>query len=273
MIRQAMLAAAVAVALAGCTAAQAAQPVRLQSSASAAPEQTLGQEPVQAAQQPATKESSDTPWEYSVKNPGARDYAKAVVACLHRKGVKYVELDDKPSGDRVTFSFGGPNNDPDSISRGLDLTPQCEREVSAARPGTAPTASTARAPQRATDQTPEQVLASKRAADARTSVSARPATSQELTDQPVTGSGSAPSHEQSDTPWEYSVKNPRSRDYVAAVVACLRRKGVKYVELDDKPSGDRVTFSLGGPNNDPSSITRGLDLAPQCEREALKVVH
>jgi hypothetical protein len=45
--------------------------------------------------------------------------------CLKTKGVRYVEvLDD-------TYSFGGEQNDQDSIVKGLELAPVCEREVAA----------------------------------------------------------------------------------------------------------------------------------------------
>ncbi len=54
-------------------------------------------------------------------------HARDVVACLRRKGVKYVEVNPDGRG----FAFGGEQNHAQSISRGLDLTPDCEREVAA----------------------------------------------------------------------------------------------------------------------------------------------
>jgi hypothetical protein len=45
------------------------------------------------------------------------------------------------------------------------------------------------------------------------------------------------------------------------VVTCLKGKGIRYVELVDDG------YALGGPQNDSTSITRGMELAPVCERE------
>jgi hypothetical protein len=67
------------------------------------------------------------PWEKDPANPEARDFALAVVKCLRGKGVKYVEVSD----DGISIALGGDSNDPRSISMGLDLEPQCEREVAA----------------------------------------------------------------------------------------------------------------------------------------------
>jgi hypothetical protein len=68
------------------------------------------------------------PWEKDPANPEARDFARAVVKCLKEKGVKYVEV----SEDGLSPSFGGEQNDSRSISMGMDLAPQCEREAAAA---------------------------------------------------------------------------------------------------------------------------------------------
>jgi len=68
------------------------------------------------------------PWEKDPANPEARDFALAVVKCLKKKGVKYVEV----SEDGLSPSFGGDKNDSRSISMGLELAPECEREVAAA---------------------------------------------------------------------------------------------------------------------------------------------
>lgn len=67
------------------------------------------------------------PWEQDPANPDARDFAVAVVKCLKGKGVKYVEVSD----DGISIAFGGDQNDARSISMGLDLSPECEREVAA----------------------------------------------------------------------------------------------------------------------------------------------
>jgi hypothetical protein len=69
------------------------------------------------------------PWEKDPANPEARDFAVAVVKCLKKKGVKYVEV----SEDGLSPSFGGKQNDARSISMGLDLAPECEREVAASK--------------------------------------------------------------------------------------------------------------------------------------------
>ena len=68
------------------------------------------------------------PWEKDPANPEARDFARAVVTCLKHKGVKYVEISD----DGISPAFGGDQNDSLSISMGMDLAPECEREVAAA---------------------------------------------------------------------------------------------------------------------------------------------
>jgi hypothetical protein len=67
------------------------------------------------------------PWEYDPANPEAKDFARDVVACLKRKGVKYVEVNPDGQG----FAFGGEQNHAPSISRGLEYAPVCEREVAA----------------------------------------------------------------------------------------------------------------------------------------------
>lgn len=73
------------------------------------------------------------PWEADRSNPDARTFWQAVVDCLHGKGVKYVEISDDPTSQRIGIAFGGPNNDSDSITRGMELAPECEREASGAK--------------------------------------------------------------------------------------------------------------------------------------------
>ncbi|OXM61937.1 hypothetical protein [Amycolatopsis vastitatis] len=71
------------------------------------------------------------PWEYDTANPQAADFLHKMVLCLRAKGVRLVEESPvKPGDDRTAIEFGGKNNDPDSISKGLDLTPRCEKELS-----------------------------------------------------------------------------------------------------------------------------------------------
>ena len=71
------------------------------------------------------------PWEYDTANPEAADFLHKMVLCLRAKGVRFVEESPvKPGDDRTAIEFGGKNNDPDSISKGLDQTPRCEKELS-----------------------------------------------------------------------------------------------------------------------------------------------
>jgi hypothetical protein len=68
-------------------------------------------------------------------------------------------------------------------------------------------------------------------------------------------------------PWEYDRANPESQAFVHRVVLCLRAKGVRYVE-ESSGEGDQRGVSLGGKDNDPSSIRIGLEQIPGCERQA-----
>lgn len=70
------------------------------------------------------------PWELDASNPHGEDFVHAVVQCLRTKGVQYVQ-EEPPQGGRWSFSFGGPQNDPTSISKGLQYTPDCEKQVAA----------------------------------------------------------------------------------------------------------------------------------------------
>ena len=92
---------------------------------------------------PATKEESDKaeeanricepqflplpPWEKDPANPESRDFARDVVACLKDKGVKFVAVSD----DGISVALGGEQNDSRSIRKGLELMPECERQVAA----------------------------------------------------------------------------------------------------------------------------------------------
>ena len=64
-------------------------------------------------------------------------------------------------------------------------------------------------------------------------------------------------------PWEKDPANPAARDFAVAVVKCLKEKGVEYVEVSE----DGINLALGGDQNDSRSITRGMDLMPECERK------
>jgi hypothetical protein len=71
------------------------------------------------------------PWEYDVSNPESADFVHKMVQCLRGKGVRYVDEEPvNPGEDRRTFSFGGPQNDSESISKGLNFVGPCEKELS-----------------------------------------------------------------------------------------------------------------------------------------------
>jgi hypothetical protein len=65
-------------------------------------------------------------------------------------------------------------------------------------------------------------------------------------------------------PWEKDPANPEAKDFARDVVKCLKRKGVKVVEVGT----NGVDVELGGKQNDMPSVRKGLDLMPECEREA-----
>jgi hypothetical protein len=73
------------------------------------------------------------PWEYDPNNPDARDFVDAVINCLRDKGVRYVEAEDDPSATRINIAFGGPDNDRDSITKGLQFLPTCQTDASVAK--------------------------------------------------------------------------------------------------------------------------------------------
>ena len=70
------------------------------------------------------------PWELDASNPHAADFVHAVVQCLRAKGVQYVD-EEPPQDGRMLYGFGGPQNDPTSISKGMELAPTCEKDVAA----------------------------------------------------------------------------------------------------------------------------------------------
>lgn len=73
------------------------------------------------------------PWEYDAANPESSDFVHRMVQCLRQKGVK--EVDEVPAGGGEsgnTVSFG-KSGDSDSISKGLALTPVCEKELAAGK--------------------------------------------------------------------------------------------------------------------------------------------
>lgn len=70
------------------------------------------------------------PWEKDITNPEAVDFANRVVQCLRGKGVRYVEVYNPPGADSVGYALGGPNNDQQSITLGLEHAKTCEIEAS-----------------------------------------------------------------------------------------------------------------------------------------------
>ncbi|GIF44524.1 hypothetical protein [Actinoplanes xinjiangensis] len=64
-------------------------------------------------------------------------------------------------------------------------------------------------------------------------------------------------------PWEKDPANPEARDFALDVVKCLKREGVKFVEVSE----DGISIALGGDQNDSRSISLGMDRIPDCERE------
>jgi hypothetical protein len=64
-------------------------------------------------------------------------------------------------------------------------------------------------------------------------------------------------------PWEKDPANPEARDFALDVVKCLKREGVKFVEVSE----DGISIALGGDQNDSRSITLGMDRIGDCERE------
>ncbi|WP_433261419.1 lipoprotein [Actinosynnema sp. CS-041913] len=71
-------------------------------------------------------------------------------------------------------------------------------------------------------------------------------------------------------PWEMDRANPETPDFTRRVVQCLRDKGVREVEVANDPNSPIVSVSLGGPENDRESVVKGLELMPECEKEASK---
>ncbi|KAB1944947.1 hypothetical protein F8271_08480 [Micromonospora sp. ALFpr18c] len=63
-------------------------------------------------------------------------------------------------------------------------------------------------------------------------------------------------------PWEKDPTNPKARDFVYAVVKCLKAKNV-----DVEPSADGLSYGFAGSADDPGAAGAGLDLAIACERD------
>jgi hypothetical protein len=77
------------------------------------------------------------PWEWDRANPDAADFAHRVVLCLQGRGVKYVEISNDASHGEPTYSIslGGPDNDSDSIQKGMANMKSCQQEAAAKKGG------------------------------------------------------------------------------------------------------------------------------------------
>ena len=62
-------------------------------------------------------------------------------------------------------------------------------------------------------------------------------------------------------PWEKDPKNPRARDFALAVVECLKGKGFKKAAVDEDGQ-----VSVGTNKQDRATVSRALDVVPECER-------
>ena len=100
----------------------------------------IGLPQVRAGQQALVTEAQDAcaalfplpAWENDPKNPDALDFNRRVVACLHAKGVQQVEVDTVTDHGFQEFelAFGGPDNDPQSITLGLRYVQSCQQQAS-----------------------------------------------------------------------------------------------------------------------------------------------
>jgi hypothetical protein len=91
---------------------------------------TQSKELTDAAKKACASKEPLPPWEKDASNPEAVDFANRVVQCLRQKGVRYVEVYKEPGSELVGVSYGGPNNDQQSITLGLQHTKECEIEAS-----------------------------------------------------------------------------------------------------------------------------------------------
>lgn len=71
-------------------------------------------------------------------------------------------------------------------------------------------------------------------------------------------------------PWQYDPANPKAMGFVQQVVACLHQHGVRFAQVTDPPGQDRIEIALGGPQNDQTSISKGMNLIPTCNQQVLQ---
>jgi hypothetical protein len=93
-----------------------------------------------AAEKACVSKEPLPPWELDRANPDAADFAHRVVLCLRGRGVKYVEVKDSDPADdhgvpTYGISLGGPDNDKDSITKGMANMKSCQQEAAAKKSG------------------------------------------------------------------------------------------------------------------------------------------
>jgi hypothetical protein len=74
--------------------------------------------------------SSELPlpaWEEDPANPEAKDFARDVIACLKRKGADNAHV----GSDGIGIEYDGGYENRQSISKTMDMVPDCQREVAA----------------------------------------------------------------------------------------------------------------------------------------------
>lgn len=94
------------------------------------PGQRLSKQDIDAAVKACESKLPLPPWEKDVTNPDAIDFANRVVQCLRGKGVRYAEVYNPPGAEAVSYALGGPSNDQQSITLGLEHSKACEVEAS-----------------------------------------------------------------------------------------------------------------------------------------------
>lgn len=71
-------------------------------------------------------------------------------------------------------------------------------------------------------------------------------------------------------PWQYDPSNPKALGFVEQVVVCLHQSGIRYAQVINRPGVDEIEIALGGPHNDTSSISEGMNDIPICDQKVLK---
>jgi hypothetical protein len=89
---------------------------------------TIPEATVKAAEKACLSLFPLPPWEQDVSNPEASDFVRKVVLCLREKGVS-AEVNDDSSDGSVSVSLLGDTGDTDTIDRGMNMTPVCEKQV------------------------------------------------------------------------------------------------------------------------------------------------